>query len=193
MRIRIMNWKAAITTVALAITPAITFAQDGGQPGAAGGDRGARPQPGGQGGQGGQRGNWDPAEMQKRRMERIKEQLAAPDDEWKVIEPKLDKVVTAQRDSFAGFGGGGGRRGGPGGGPGGDANADTSPLAVAQRELRTVLETENASAADIETKLNAYRDARTKAQANLEAARKELKEILSAKQEASLVLSGVLE
>ena len=71
--------------------------------------------------QGGGRGNFDPAQMRERMMTRIKEQLGATDDEWKAIEPKVDKVMTAQRESRGGFGFGGfgGGRGGPGGGFGG--------------------------------------------------------------------------
>ncbi len=191
-----MTWNVILATVALTVAGASTLslAQDGGQPNADGdrGNRGNRDnQPGG-GGQGGQRGNWDPAEMQKRMNERIKEELKAPDDEWAVIEPKLTKVMTAQREVRAGgFGGfGGNRRGGPD-----QANntTETSPLATASRELRTVLAKENASAEEIDQKLTAYRDARTKAQTALDAARKELKEVLTARQEATLVLTGMLD
>lgn len=180
-----MNWKAVVAALAIAVVPTVSFAQDGGQPPQGqdrqrGGDRGNNP--------GGGR-NFDPAEMQKRFMERFKEQLAVPDDEWKVIEPKLTKVMTAQRDVRGGWGMGGGRRGG-------DQNADqqsSSPVTTALRELRTAVEKPNSSAEEIDQKLAALREARAKAQANLDAARKELKELLTAKQEANLVLMGMLE
>ncbi len=182
-----MNWKAVVATLALAVVPTVGFAQDGGQP-PAGGDRtrgGDRNNPGGGG------RNMDPAEMQKRMMERLKEQLAATDDEWKVLEPKITKVQTAQRDLRGGWGMGRGGR------PGGDANreqpAATSPVEAATRELRTAVEKPNASNEEIDQKLTALREARVKAQANLDAARKELKEVLTAKQEANLVLMGTLE
>src|SRR5216110_2902919 len=73
--------------------------------------------------QNGGRGNFDPAAFRERRMNQIKEQLGATDEEWKAIEPKVDKVMTAQRESFGGFGGRGGPggRGGGGGGGGGGA------------------------------------------------------------------------
>jgi hypothetical protein len=184
-----MMWKAAIATVALTFAGAstLTYAQDGGQPG------GERPRGGDRqtGGDRGGRGNFDPAEWQKRMMDRFKEQLKAPDDEWAVIQPKLEKVMTAQRESRAGGMFGGGRRGGPGGG--GDQPQDTSALGTASRELRTALENENTSGEEIDKKLAAYRDARAKAEENLAAARKDLKEILSARQEASLVMMGILE
>jgi hypothetical protein len=127
-------------------------------------------------------------------MDRLKEQLGASDEEWKVLEPKITKVQTAQRDLRGGWGMGGGRGGRPGGG---DANreqpAATSPVEAATRELRAAVEKPNASDADIDQKLTALREARVKAQANLDAARKELKEVLTAKQEANLVLMGTLD
>src|SRR5205814_3579173 len=72
------------------------------------------------------RGNFDPAQMRERMMNRIKEQLGATDDEWKAISPKVEKVMTAQRESRGGgfgFGGGGFGGGGRGGGGGGGGAA----------------------------------------------------------------------
>ena len=147
------------------------------------------------------RGNFDPAEMRARMEARMKEQLGVSDDEWKVLQPKVEKVMTAQRDMGAGgFGGGGGRRGGGagggangGGGAGGADNQPHSAVAKARADLRTTLENQNASAQDINAKLTALRDARAKAKANLEAAQKELKEVLTARQEAVFVSMGQLE
>src|SRR5437762_6836879 len=81
-----------------------------------------------QGGRNQGRGNFDPAQFRQRAMDRIKEQLGATDDEWKVIQPKVEKVMTAHRESRGGFGFGGfgGGRGGPGGG-GGGGGADQQP------------------------------------------------------------------
>ncbi|MGE5295885.1 MAG: hypothetical protein ACM3VT_13750 [Solirubrobacterales bacterium] len=76
-------------------------------------------------GPGGDRGNFDPAQMRQRMMENMKQQLGADDESWKVIEPRLTKVMELNRDTMSmgrgmfGFG----RRGGMGmmgpGGPGG--------------------------------------------------------------------------
>src|SRR5438876_4704923 len=72
-----------------------------------------------------QRGNFDPAEMQQRRMDNLKEQLEVKDDtEWNAIKPLITKVMDAQRaamadrmrGAFRGFGRGGGQGGGGGGG-----------------------------------------------------------------------------
>src|SRR5579885_610470 len=83
---------------------------------------GGPPQGGGFG-----RGNFNPEEMRQRMMDMYKERMEVKsDDEWKVIQPRIQKVMDARRD--VGFGGGmrgmfgpGGRRGGDQGG--GDQNA----------------------------------------------------------------------
>src|SRR5215208_6905495 len=89
-----------------------------------------------------QRGNFDPAQFRERRMNQIKEQLGASDDEWKVIQPKVDKVMNAQRETFGGGRGFGGRGGGGGGG--GDQQPTTA-LGKASQDLRTTLEDKNAA------------------------------------------------
>ena len=77
---------------------------------------------------------FNPDQFRQMMSERLKEQLGVGEDEWKIIEPRLTKVTTLQREAagggrggfggFGGFGGsgrGGSGRGGPGrGGPGGD-------------------------------------------------------------------------
>jgi len=131
-------------------------------------------------------------------MNNIKERLGATDDEWKVISPKVEKVMTAQRDArggggggFGGFGGGGGRRGGGGGG--GADQQPTTETGKASAELRTALENKDTPADDIAKKLAAYREARDKGRAQLQASQKELKEILTQRQEAVMVNMGMLE
>jgi peptidoglycan hydrolase CwlO-like protein len=130
---------------------------------------------------------FDPAQFKQQRLDRLKEQLAATDDEWKVLQPKIEKVMDAQ---MAGFGGGFGR--GRGGNNGGD-NTPQTPTAKAQADLRELLQNKDASADDIKAKLAALREARAKTKADLEAARKDLKEVLTQRQEAVLVTNGMLE
>jgi len=181
----------------LLIAPAMIKAQpapDGG--GNAGGDGGnRRNRQGGGGGGGGGGGNFDPAAFRQQMMDRIKEQMAAKDDEWKVIEPKLQKVMDANRAALGGRGFGGFTRGGGGQGGGGNrggGNADT-PTGKAMQELRETLDNKDASADDIGKKLTALRDAREKSKAELAAAQKDLKEVLTQRQEAVLVMMGQLE
>jgi hypothetical protein len=184
--------KTLVLTLALAGMTVPAFAQDQGNNN--GGERrerrdGERREGGDRGG----RGNWDPAQWRQQVMGRLKEELKAPDDEWKVLEPKLSKVMDAQRDVRSGSmtgGPGGGRRGGGGGGGGDQPQTE---YAKAANDLRELLRQENPSVDQINSRLAAYRAARTKAEGNLKAARTELVEILTERQEAVLVAAGMLE
>ncbi len=138
----------------------------------------------------GERGG-DPAQMRQRFMERFREQLGASEEEWKVLEPKLTKVMTAQRDARGGMFGG--RRGGRRGGDDNAAQENQSAVEKASTDLRTTLENKDAPADQIQAKLTALRDARTKARTELEAAQKELKELLTQRQEAVMVTMGMLD
>ncbi|HEY7118900.1 MAG TPA: hypothetical protein VH475_20085 [Tepidisphaeraceae bacterium] len=132
----------------------------------------------------------DPAQFREQRLNRIKEQLGSSDDEWKVLQPKIEKIMDAQRETFAGFGGF--RRGGGGGGGGAD-NQPQSAIAKASADLRTTLENKDAPADEIAKKLAAVREARDSARKNLQTAQKELKDVLTQRQEAVLVTMGMLE
>jgi len=120
----------------------------------------------------------------ERMMTSIKEQIGATDDEWKALAPKVEKVLTVQRDMRAGFGG----RGGPG-----QPDAPQSKVAQAQADLRTALSDKNVSGDEVAKKVTALRDARKKAREELEAAQKELRQGANARQEAVLVLNGLIE
>jgi hypothetical protein len=126
-------------------------------------------------------------------MNNIKERLGASDDEWKVISPKVEKVMTAQRDARGGggfgFGGRGGRRGGGGGGD----QQPTTETGKASADLQAALENKDTPADEIAKKLAAFREARDKGRAALQASQKELKEILTQRQEAVMVSMGMLE
>jgi hypothetical protein len=156
------------------------------------GDRGNR---GDRGADRGERRQFDPEQFRERMMNRYKEQLGIQDDEdWKVILPKLEKVMAVQRDARSGGGafGGFGGRGGPGGGRFG-GERQQSPVARAAQELRSALENESTSPEVIGQRLTAYREARAKAQQDLAAAQKELRELLVQRQEAVLVMQGLLD
>ena len=136
------------------------------------------------------RGNFDPAQMRERFMNSIKEQLKADDDEWKVLQPKIEKLMNAQRDTR----GTGGFRGRPGGGGGGGGdNQPTTAVGKASADLRTALDNKDTAPEEIAKKLAALREARDKARADLAAVQKELKEVLTQRQEAVLVTMGMLE
>jgi hypothetical protein len=164
---------------------------------------------------GGGRGNFDPALMRQRMMEQWKQQLGADDEAWKVIEPRLTKVIELNRDTMMTMGRGmfgrGGMMGGPGGpgGPQGDQprgnrpqgdrprfpgmeNREPSAVEKATETLSTTLEDQSASPETIKTQLNALRQAREKAKQDLAAAQQDLRQILTLRQEALLVVRGML-
>jgi len=176
-----MSRRVLIPLLLAALVVPFAMAQDNPQP--QGGDRsGDRNRgPGG--------GNFDPAQMRQRAMDRNKEQMGITnEDEWKVIQAKLDPVMTKQREVMGGmFGGFGGR------GRGGDDNRQRSAVETASRDLRTLLDDKAASEDQIKQKLAAFREARDKARTELASAQKELKEILMPRQEAVLVTNGMLE
>jgi hypothetical protein len=165
-------------------------------------------QPNNGGGQGGgrrNRGNFDPAQMQQRMMERYKEVLEVTDDtEWKAIEPLVQKVMEARRDAMSGMGRGMFGRGGPGrGGPGGD-NAQPADQQGGQRRgmfggtpnpdaeaLQKAIDSK-ASKAEIKAALDKYLASRKAHQAALEQAQADLRKVLTSRQEAIATLNGLL-
>ncbi len=148
-------------------------------------------------------GNMDPQQfqqqMQQRMMEFFRDRLAVTnDEEWSVIQGRLQKVVQARMQTFlGGLGGlrgmmGGGRGGDPQGGPrrGFGALAQPSPEAEA---LQKATETANASPDQLKAALARYREERKQKQAELAAAQDQLRQVLSLRQEAVLVSMGLLD
>ncbi len=180
----------AAAILALHVAPHTSLAQE----------RPARPE-GGPGGPGG----FDPEQMRIRMMERYREALEiTKDDEWKVIEPRIQKVSDARRamggpGGFGGFGRGGRRGGGSGndagGGGGGGGRrgggffGEPNPDAEA---LQKALEAK-ASSEEIKAKLAKYRESQKAKQAALTAAQDDLRKVLSLRQEASAVMMGLLQ
>jgi hypothetical protein len=156
--------------------------------------------------QGQGRGNFNAEEFRQRMMERMRERLEVKsDDEWKVIEQRLGKVMDAQRETragigFGGFGGGGrgprpegdnnaggdnnNRRGGRGG-FGGEPSAEVKALEDAI--------TAKASNDELKAKMAKIREARKEKEAALEKAQDDLRKVVNTRQEAQLVLAGMLK
>jgi methyl-accepting chemotaxis protein len=150
---------------------------------------------GGRGGRQGGRGNFDPAQFQQQQLDQIKTALNASDDEWKVLQAKIQKVMTLQQELNAGrgrggFGGRGGRRGGGGGAPAGD---NSNPIAAASSELSNSVQNTGTSAEDLKAKMTALRDAKKKVQGELTTAQDDLKGVVTVRQEAVLVSMGYLD
>lgn len=175
-------------TAALALSVGAAFAQDnGGDQQGQGGQRRNR-QGGGPGGPGG--GNWDPAAMQQRMLDGIKDRLEFTNDvEWDAVKPLVQKVIDARRDVGVGGGmralfGGRNRGGDQGGGNnrprGGGMFGNPSP----EEEALTKALEANAPAAQIKDLLAKLKTSKAAKQAKLEAAQDALKAVLSTKQEA---------
>ncbi|HLP75899.1 MAG TPA: hypothetical protein VK327_03200 [Candidatus Paceibacterota bacterium] len=178
----------AIAAIALMCASAGTvLAQNDG-----GGQGGGRRNGGGPGGPGGF-GNFDPAQMQQRMMDGIKEQMGVTDDaEWKVIQERVQKVMDARREvGFAGprMGRRNNNDGGPGGGRRGGMFGTPSPELEA---LQNAVEN-NAPAEQVKSALEKYRTAQKAKEAALEKAQEKLKEVLTPKQEAVAVVNGLLK
>lgn len=121
------------------------------------------------------------------KLDDVKKQLGATDEEWKIIGAKLQKVIAARlalsadtRGADFGFGGFGGRPG---------ANRVTQ----AQTELKTVLADPMHSKAEVEDHVAAIRKARRQARTELDAAQQDLVQMLTARQETILISLGYLE
>jgi hypothetical protein len=187
---------AAVTAALLAGTETLNAqATGGGGAGGGGRNRGGRNAAGAPAAR-------DAAQFQTRRLERYREQFEVTnDEEWKVVQSRIERVVQAERDArLAGFGGGfrGRNPGGPpadgaSGGPGGgnrqgrgaaEANPD---LAALQKAVET-----KAPAEELKAKLAKVRDAVKQKEADLAKAREELRQVLTVRQEAVAVLLGLL-
>lgn len=152
---------------------------------------------GGRPGRGG--GNFDPAQMQQRMMERVREELNFTNDtDWNAVQPLIQKVMDARRD--VGFGGGMGRmfrgnRGGPGGDQGGPPNNRRAFFGTPSPEAEALQKAidDNAPAAQIKDALARYLNSQKAKQAKLEQAQADLRKALSIKQEAQATLLGLLQ
>jgi hypothetical protein len=179
--------KGLSLAVVLAFAANTMLAQDAGERPRRGGPGNEQAGPGGE--RGG-RGNFDPAEMQQRFAERLKEQLEITDDnEWKALEPLVMKVNEARMATMAGrFGGGRGGRGGPGGGGGGFGGGQPNPEVEA---LQKAIDAK-ASNAEMKAAVTKFVEARKAKQAELEKAQATLRKVLTPRQEAIATLNGLL-
>jgi hypothetical protein len=187
-----MKLNKVLTMCAVAATLCLSagtlLAQNGGGGNGGGGGGGG----GGFGGGGGGRGNFDPAQMQQRMMQRMQDGLGFTNDtDWAAVQPLVQKVFDAQmalRAGGRGGFGGGGRRGGQGGGGGGAFGQTAS---VEAQALQKAID-DDAPAAQIKDALAKYEASQKTKQATLTAAQEALRGVLSGKQEAQATLMGLL-
>jgi hypothetical protein len=142
------------------------------------------------------RGNFDPEQMRERMMEQLRERLEVKgEDEWKLIQSRINAVNEARRELGGGMGGmafgRGGGPGGPGGrgggGPGGFRGEPNPEVEALQKAIEG-----GASANELKTRLAKVREARKEREAKLEKAQENLREVLTVRQEANAVLMGLL-
>lgn len=116
----------------------------------------------------------------------IKKKLSATDEEWKALQPKIQRVILAANDAdpgnparalLVGFMG---------------AQLQKTDAAIKRQELQAVSTKSETTTAEYQEKLSALREATKKAKEELAAAQKELIELLTVKQEAALALMGLL-
>ena len=163
-------------------------------------------------------GNFDPAQMRQRMLERLREQFDVKEDsEWKIISERINKVFELRRGlggpgGPGGFGFPGGFRGGPPpqmggqrpddgqggpggfGPPGGFPGGPGGPMGFVREPnpeldaLRTAIEAK-ATTAELKARMAQLREARKKKEAGLEKAQEDLRQILSVRQEAVAMLT----
>ena len=153
----------------------------------------------GGGGFGGGRGNFDPAQMEQRMMDHVRDQLGFTNDtDWSAVQPLVQKVFDARRD--VGFGGGrmmfGGRnRGGQNGGSdqnGGRRGGMFGTPSPEAQALQTAID-DNAPDAQIKDLLTKYQASQAAKREKLKTAQENLRAVLTVKQEATATLLGLLD
>lgn len=145
---------------------------------------------GGPGGPGGRR-NWDPAQMQQRIMDNVRDQLNFTNDaDWSAVQPLVQKVLDDRRE-VGGFGGMArlfrGNRSGDNNRRGG-LFGQTSPE---EESLQKAID-EDAPAGQIKDLLAKYQASQKAKQDKLLQAQTDLRAVLTTKQEAQATLLGLL-
>src|ERR1035438_3741417 len=182
---RIITLCAVAAALALSVSDVFAQQDNGNNNGGQGGIQRRNRQGGGGGGQGG--GNFDPAAMQQRMMDNIRDSLNFTNDtDWSAVQPLVQKVMDARRDvGGAGMRGlfGRNRGGNNGGGPGGGRGGMFGQPSPEQEALQKALD-DDAPAAQVKDLLAKYKTSQAAKQAKLEAAQDALKGVLTSKQEA---------
>jgi hypothetical protein len=149
---------------------------------------------GGGGGRGGR--NFDPAQMQQRMMENVRSDLGFTNDtEWNAVQPLIQKVMDARRDT--GFGGMGrmfrNRNRNNADQAGGNNRRNFGPPPSPEAEALQKAIDDNAPKAQIKAALAKYQASQKARQDKLVAAQENLRKVLNTKQEAQATLDGLLE
>lgn len=130
--------------------------------------------------------------FQQRVLENVKKELGSTDDEFKVLQPRILKILELQFQSRAI-----GNRGmfGRARGPAASIVAALPPSDVQKTAtaLQEVLDRKDSKPDDIKARLSDLRQARAVVREQLVQAQEDLRELLTIRQEATLVMMGILE
>jgi hypothetical protein len=134
-------------------------------------------------------------QFRQQAAERLRTSMGASEEEWKVLQPRIEKVQSLSQQAR---GGTVGMMGGLLMGFGGrdrteQANRATTDVDTKTSELTRLLANKDAGVEEIKTALAALRAARAKAKEDLGKAQKELLQIVTVRQEAQLVAMGLLD
>ncbi len=169
-----------------------------------GGGRGGGRRNGGGGGNGGGQNGGGPgggpgggfAAFAAQRMQQLKTDMGATDEEFTALQPKIEKITQLKQELNPRGGG----RGGFGGGRRGAAAADPNAAAPAQTdlqkalaELQAAIQNKDTPADTLKAKLDAYHTAKAATEAELKKDQDDLKSVVTQRQEAVLVVNGTLE
>lgn len=126
-------------------------------------------------------------------QERIKQMLSPSDEEWKKLQPKIDKVqkLSGQVGARARWRVLYPER--PGGPPQPPEAEKPTPVATGLRDLRAAVDNKAAKDEEVKGKLAAVRKALGEAKTKLAKAQEELRKGLTVRQQAVLVLWGVID
>jgi hypothetical protein len=188
------NW--FITLIGITFAPAISFAQPAPPPRIVVG--GGGPGGGGGGFGGGMRmvaGGGNSAQFRQQTLDAIKDQLAATDDEWEKIQPKIEKLLDAKRLLVTGAGlNWSSQNGGPMVYRVSEGKVDT-PAGKAMQEIRDLVsdKDKDVDPEELNKKMAALQAALDDAKAQISAAQKDLKASLTPKQLGIMATMGYVE
>jgi hypothetical protein len=130
---------------------------------------------------------------QKMQLEVLKLMLDVGDDEWKLLVPKIEKVLASKQNTNTGAGMNWttSNKAGPQFKPS-TSKPDTAPGRALQA-VRDAVADQATSKEELAKRMSAVRDARKKARADYEAAQHELIDTATLRQQAILMTLGVIE
>jgi len=142
------------------------------------------------------RSNFDPAQFQQRMLDNVKTQLAFTNDvEWSAVQPLVQAVVDARRETMSqGMGFGRMSRRPSEGNAGGSGESRANPAFKPGPEAESLqkLIDDKVPAAEIKGALEKYRAARKDKEAKLATAQENLRKVLTVRQEAQAALLGLV-